>query len=538
MLLLARTDVGYPDAAEPAVTYRLPLDIAPAVGATGVPAVSISRSRDGGQLQLQLAAVWPEPRANERRVPFSDGRYRLVLRSPTAPSAGEWRSAFTTGDVLVERSVSLTPVEASIARQLGERTSDLVDVDIELTVRGLTPSFPWLVSVTRAVLQPRIAALLRVSPAPWDAVEAAFLGLSNDTFTWYPLEPGALRPPRDAALRTIARHLAPALFTVSAGAWTLNASGPDRLDVSLAVSDVHEERVGFRWELSRFLAAQPDPRAHLVDLTGVGPFAASVITLVNDLPLSPEGLGRVAVEVRTGGPSGTLHHEFLPGAPSSARLTFVADTFDETRTQWRAHCSVMTANGPAVETTDFRAAGRSIDVNADTVGLRALSVGAEPEVFDHVEALEVQVGSRTLRLTREMPHAWAVGRRAPATVAVAVITAAGVRVPIGDKPVDARGLQLDPLALGIGAPGTVVVRPPGDVAVRTAYLAVQVEGHPWRTLDPDSRFTVPVRERGPWQPPDTKYRTRCVPRTAAGATGPMADSSWRTATGHALIVEL
>ena len=220
MLVLARVGDAYPDDREPALRYRLPAGLQPLPGHDGTPEAVLSRSPDGGLLHLRLGAVWPELAPGERVVSFETGRFRLLLQTPTARETGEWRSTPVAGNVLVERSVSLTPPEVAIARRLGQRTGNLVDVEVELALHGLGPSFPWMVSAPRESVRGRIAALLGTTPATWEAVEAAFLGLSEDVFTWYPLQPGAMRPPTDEALRAIARHAAPALLTSSEAGWS------------------------------------------------------------------------------------------------------------------------------------------------------------------------------------------------------------------------------------------------------------------------------------------------------------------------------
>lgn len=538
MLVLSRTGDSYLDDANPAVRYRLPSGILPLQGPDGAPQVALSRSRDGGLLHLRLRAAWPALAATERRVSFVDGRFRLLLQTPIARETGQWRPTPVVGDAVVERSVSLTPVEAAIAGHLGQRTDDLVDVEVELRVQGLAPAFPWLASAALDTLRPRIAALLHASPAAWPDVEAAFLGLTEDTFTWYPLKPGAMRPPLDQALRAIAHHTAPILMTSSADGWVLTDTGPPRVDVSLNVPGIQSETIGLRWSFSQFLASQADPRRHLVDLSNPGPFAASVISVVNDLPLAPEGIRSISVEVRTGGPSGLLHHEFLPGEPASARLTFVSETFDASNVQWRARYTVMTGNGPVVDGTDFRLVGQTIEINSDTLSLSALRFAVEPEIFDYVAALEVNVGTRTLILTRAAPQSWAVGRRPPATVSVIAVLGAGERFPLGAFSVGRLGVTLDLRALGIGETTTITVSSPADLDRRAAYLAVQVEGWPWRTLDRGGRMAVPSKRNGRWQPPRLKYRTRHVALDANGATSVIAESAWREASGDAITVDL
>lgn len=538
MLLLARTGDAYPDDAASGVRYRLPASLRPAPGADGTPQAVLTRSPDGGLLHLCLIAAWPDFAPGDRAVAFDAGRFRLHLQTPAALENGDWRPTPIAGDTLVERSVSLTPIEVGIAKHLGERTGDLVDVEVELSVRGALPTLPWLVSAASAALRPRIAALLGSAPAPWDAVEAAFLGLAEDTFTWYPLATGAVRPPLDQALRAIARGAAPTLLSSTQAGWVVAAGGPARIDVNLQVPGVGSEWVGSRWSFSDFLAAQPDPGRHLVDISVPAPFAASEVSVVNDLPLAPSGIRSIVVEVRTGGPTGLVRHEFLPGQESAARLRFVRETYDDLHLQWGARCTVTTAGGPAVETIDFRPCGQLIEIDSAALGLAALRVAAEPAVFDLVASLEIGIGARTIVLNHASPEAWAVGHQAPATAAVTAVLPSGERQSMGAVPIGPRGMVIDAGTLGVGEVVQVALRPPADLATRSAYLAVQAEGRPWRTMDPGTEVTVPVRRESRLQPPRLRYRTRQVARGGNGATAAMTESGWRDAAGDAVTVEV
>jgi hypothetical protein len=538
MLVLARVGDSYPDDRDPGVRYRAPAGLRPLPDTDGTPQAVLSRSADGGLLHLRLGAVWPELATGERPVPFDSARFRLLLQTPTARETGEWRPTTIAGDVLVERSVSLSAAEAAIARHLGGRTGDLVDVEVEGTLRGLAPAFPWLVSAPAETVRARIAALLGTAPATWEAVEAAFLGLSEDTFVWYPLEPGALRPPRDEALRAIARHAAPLLLTSSESLWTVAPTATDRLDLSLRVARVQTQVVGMRWSFSEFLAAQPDPGRHLIDISVPAPFAAADLSVANDLPLSPSGIRSIAFEARTGGPTGIVRHEFLPGQPGAARLRFVRETFEDLQIEWRARLTAVTAAGPHVEQTEYRRSGQLIDLNASTLRMTALRFFAEPDVFSHAQSIEVVIGTRTLTLTAAAPEGWAVGRQAPPAVAVTAVAASGERHSLGSMTVGPTGLTITSAALGVGETADVVIRPPDDVAAKVAYLAVQIEGHPWRTLDPGSELRLPVRRENRLQAPRVRYRTRQVTRGPDNTTAVMADSPWQDATGNAVALRV
>ena len=147
------------------------------------------------------------------------------------------------------------------------------------------------------------------------------------------------------------------------------------------------------------------------------------------------------------------------------------------------------------------------------------------------------MGSRTLTLSRAAPEAWTVGREPPATAAVTAQTVSGEHASVGALPLDARGLTIDAATLGRGEIVPVVLRPPADLATRAAYLAVQAEGHGWRTLDAGAEFTLPVRRDSRLRPQKMRYRTRHVLRSAAGATNVIRESDWRDAAGDTIAVE-
>jgi hypothetical protein len=104
--------------------------------------------------------------------------------------------------------------------------------------------------------------------------------------------------------------------------------------------------------------------------------------------------------------------------------------------------------------------------------------------------------------------------------------------------IDSLGLNVDAMALGSGEICPVAIRPPADIAARAAYLAVQVEGHGWRTVEAGTEVTLPIRRASRLQPPTVRYRTRHVPRREGGATGVITESAWREAAGEVISLVL
>jgi hypothetical protein len=537
MLILTQSDGFFPDDSSAGLRYRLPDGVAPVADSNSIPQVMLGRGQGSGLLQLRLAPVWPEPKAGDRRVPFSKGRFRLLMHTPSSTEVGEWRATPISEDVIVDRSVSLNGAEAAIARRLGEGGGEVVEVEIELTVAGFAPTFPWLVQCDGELVRRTIAALMGAPPATWDKVEGAFLGLSKEMFQWHPLEPAALPPPMDGALRAIAHHARALVLESSDGGWRVKNTAPPNLTISLAVPYRDSRVFGIRWRFSEFLAAQPDPKRYLVDLSVPAPLEGAILILANDVPLAQGGIQRLEVEVKTGGPSGRVTHVFLPGQASAARIPFVRETFEDLNLEWRARLTVSTAQGPAVVESPGVKTGLAVDVTSETVGLTTLRFLATPDVFAHVTSIEITVGQRIVVLSAQKSEDWVVGRKPPVTCRIAATPAGGAKTLLGEYPVDG-GFTVDAALLGVGEVSNFVFRPAADLPARAAYLAMQVEGGPWRSLDFGAELNWPVQRANRLVAPRVRYRTRHVPRLPGGATGPIAESEWKAAESTAVEVAI
>jgi len=539
MLLLRQDHDWYSDDSRPGVRYLLPKALEPVSSVDGIPQVLVARSGDGGVLHLRLGANWPELGQGEERVPFSGGRFRMVLKAPTAETHSEWRDVQLFGDALVDRSLSLSGAELAIARHLWERGAELVEVEVELSIRGSFPAYPWMVRVEAERLRELLLALLAETPASWQMVQAAFLGISKETFQWIPLEPRAIPPPTDEALLAVAQYAAPLLLRWTDEGWIPgDGSLPPEISLSLQVPRSGVRPFGMRWSFSEFLERQPDPGRHLLDLAVPDPFEAADLQIVNDLPLDEKAIRKITVEVLTGGPTGRVTHQFEPGKPSAARLRFVRETFDELNLSWRTLADVVTAAGPAIVPSDFRTTGLLIEVNREALNLTPLRFLAELEVFDHVTAILVKLGSRAFRLSRESPEQWAVGRRPPANVTVSAELPAGEIRGLGTVPLDPGGLDIGASLLRVGGPVGVSFRLAEDMVQRAAYVAVQLEGHGWRTLGGGETVSWPVARKNRLVAPEFRFRTRHVPVQGDGATGVMVESEWRDESGLEVSLEL
>ena len=536
MLVLIPSGDSFADHADSRLRYRLPTGLHPLI-AGGRPQVLVSRSDSGGMLQVRLTAEWPAMSPDDRPVPFAESRFRLVMRTPGGTAqTGEWRTSAMSGPVLVDRSVSLNPVEAAIARRLGAAASELVEVEVEATVRGFPPVCPWTVYAPGEALAQTLRALLGEDPVPWVEVENAFLGLPLDAFTWRASEPSAL-PPSEQAKRSLARHAAASLLRSADGLWSLRPDPPPRIALNLAVPVADSRTVGMRWSFSEFLASQSDPSLHLVDVVMPAPHEASEVVVANDVPLAAKGISRIEVEVHTGGPSGRIRHTFVPDAPAAARLPFVRDTFEDLTLRWRAKVTVLTANGPAVLESPFQNAGLSIQIRPSDLGLVPIQLKADSEVFEHVQSVACVVGTRRVDLTSAEPEAWVVGRNPPPDAEVIAAPRGGDPVSLGAFPLDA-SLLIGAATLGVGEVVPVRISAKPDVWTRALYLAVQVDNGPWRTLERDQFIEWPVRRESRLHAPRLRFRTRHVASQAASAARLMQESDWLEGIGDSIAVEV
>ncbi|PSN19929.1 hypothetical protein C7271_04730, partial [filamentous cyanobacterium CCP5] len=195
MLVLKPIDGVYPDDLDSALKYHLPTGLVPLPGADGVPQAVIARSPEGGLMHLKLKSIWPDMGPNDRRILFAEGRFRLQLKIPGASESGRWQTFSVGRETLAECNLAFNPTEAAIARHLGSQGENLVDVEVELTYRGYSPTYPWRISADAATLQSLLVELLADMPASWAAIQTAFWELPANLFTWQPLEAGALPPP-------------------------------------------------------------------------------------------------------------------------------------------------------------------------------------------------------------------------------------------------------------------------------------------------------------------------------------------------------
>lgn len=539
MLVLTPSEGRYPDDADPGRTWVAPSALEPRRGEDGTPAIALAVGEDGGVLHLGLRAVARLEGEGERAAPLSGGRFRLLARTPMGAESGAWYAGGTEADAAVSRSVSLDAVESALAARAIERGEGVLEVEVELAVPGRRPAWPWIVDADTPRIRDPLRALLGSGPVAALDVEEAVVGLGREAFDWIPTVAAALPPPEEAALRRIADELRPLLFDAAEGEWTLRDHPPERLRVSLELPRAGTDTVGLRWSFTDFLAGVDDPGRHVARVSVPAPFEASHLHVVNDVPLHPEGISRVVVEARTGGPTGVVHTEFLPGGPTSGRIGFVRETHEPLELSWRTRSTFLVGGRPTTHQTEWRRGGLLAEIDVNTLGLAPIRIGADPEVFSEVARLDVRIGRGRVELDAERPERWITGRPpAPPRASVEVVLADGRRGDAIELPVPSTGLTIRPVDLGFGGTVEVELAAPEDLDRRAAYLAVQPEGGPWRTLGPGESISWPVRRATAAHEPVLGYRTLHVPRTEGGATERIVESGRRELRGARAVLEV
>ncbi len=529
MLVLVDDDGGFPDDEDPTRRYRAPTGLVPVVPPGRPPDVALVTDPDGGVLTLRLMAAWPALAAHERRVPLADGRVRVVTRGLGVDGVGAWGPAHLGSGLLVDRRLSLTPADAHVLRNSLRAGASAVDVEVEVGIRGRTPSLPWVVRASGPGMADALRALVLDAAVTWSRLVDAFAALGGDMLTLHPLEAGAITPPADTTFAMIlAASARDTLVSRTDQGWIIRSDPPPEVDLSLAVPTLAVRTSRLQWSFSTFLVSADDPTAHVTDVISSQPLHATDLHVINEAPLAPDGIRRIDLDVTTRGPTGNLSCHFAPGEPDAARLRFVGVAGRDDGLTWRTRTTVDVDGRPVVLQGDPRPTGLLLRITPKSLGLDPVLVSVEESVLATVASVRVTLGTRTLLLDATRHGAWVIGRKSPATANIVLVDTDGTSHDLGEVPVLDGSVTVTATLAGIGIPATVRLAPADWGGV--AYLAIQVEGAGWRTVEAGGGLSWQVRRRHRAAPPSVRYRTRHVPRVD-GVTLPMLASDWRDAVG-------
>jgi len=226
----------------------------------------------------------------------------------------------------------------------------------------------------------------------------AFRGLSSTDFEWSAQLPGAMPAPIDSVLLATANHALPILFERQETAYRIATDMPDALSINLSVPTRAKSTHNLEWSLSSFLEQQANPEAFAYQIDVESPFDVGELLVTNDLPLHESGIRQLDVEIRTGGPGPEMNHRFEPDGTSATRLAFVNETFRDRTMNAKISAIVMKSGQPIIINKSIRPVGAVLAINKTLMQLEPVNVQAVDAVFDHLNALEIQLGSRLLTL--------------------------------------------------------------------------------------------------------------------------------------------
>lgn len=535
----------------------------------------------GGLLHLRLELEPPAISSTDgreiRQVGFDNGRFRLILRSlldGEDDEAGDWHPVTLAGREVAAPAVGLTPHEAQLLQTLLEDGRGVVEVEVELGYRGLVPGLPWLVTADAGALAAQLTALLPAGPVRADAVVAAFLSLSAGDATplrWRPLvdlEGAAPEPPRDAILAETALRALDRLFTREPDEEPLyrlredTAAGASTISWDLTPPRQERRRCSLVWSVSELHAQLADPEARrriFPIVTQVSPFAAVDIHILNQVPLDPAYLRKVAVDVRYTGEAGVPEFRSFPfdGRSDVARFsTFHPAASVPFALDYRLTATLAPPNGsgwPVVRKSGWTPAdGLVVEASRRTLGIDFVHVEAEPAVFEKTSAIDVALDGQEaaplalLSLTAARPGAWvALPGHDPAAPLAARAEARALTdgLPpflLREGPLAGREVRIAAYQLEVLEPDRITLRLDPEAAPRFAYVAVTVAplaGEPrMYTLPPSETRVWSLFRSSVFDPIRFRYRIDYAALGDDGRPRPLATTDWTVTEGTELLV--
>ncbi|WP_370942053.1 hypothetical protein AB5J62_23390 [Amycolatopsis sp. cg5] len=558
----------FPDHAEPHVLHQLPAGLKLTKDADGTPRFQLVRFRGNESGSVRGAFVHAELVFDRgagtadgdwivRPVIFDRARFRLLHWVSTLADAtpvGEWQTATPRGSIAIGETVSLDSKGVQILDKVLTSGTGGFDVELEASFEGIVPGFPAVVTADLAALHQRLkSGLPGGTPAPIEAVRAAFLGLPDD--------PAVLKleifdgvSTRDKVLAELAERAVADLFDRVGDDWAAplyrlkpSATGARYWDLQLPRFTSRIWRTG--WSVSGLFASlTPEQRAkHFPELSSVDPFAEVTVTVINQLPADSKFLTGSRVDVSYTGPSGTRERKSLSFNGDrtierfSAFYPVFTDEFGLTGEFVGSLAPAPDAQPPwpvAIGPVPLTPVDEVIRVTPADVGLAVIRAEADPGFFTRAYTADLTVTSggkrvAAARLTESRASAAIVipqGEFEVVAEAAETSEPSSVRVEIG------RYAGVD--TVRVPAAAVQVIMPDEVTVVLTtaelAYAAVTLQDPAGRTrtmrLDPDTPVTWPCWRTSVFGRIRYRYQLSYVAVGPDGHTQPMKTTSWRDAT--------
>jgi hypothetical protein len=587
---------SWPDSDDPGVRWAQPAGLVLASQANAAPRFLLARWRDpvaaasGGVLHLALARTPPAPDLAAaaaaaglelRTTSFSAVRFRLILRAvgtDVIRALGQWRDTPPAADPLVVASDPLDPDTAQLLTAALSGGGDAVEVVVEARGTGLAGSLDALVVVDLPRLVPLLDA--RMSPAS-DGGET--IGITVDdliaTLASLPEDPqlvqvrpldGAPAPAGAAALAELAHRLVDDLFTPvgSADPWS-----PRRFRLTPGSGTTQSRAYDLRpsrlapvpwrasWSLSDWAAGlAPTAREALFPvLERMAVFGTAPVVVVCEVPVDPQGVREVQVDVTAPGVGGVPDHRSFSftGSSSVARFTAAFPAFSSPATpSARAAATLVPAPGaiPAwprvLPTRPVPADGPLITVTPADLGLTTVVVAAESAVFTRASRLELAVRAGELMLATGTLTGTSLSATlafpqpaelpgAPLLVITAVRDPEGSAFRLPGHPLNGRPVTVAAVDLEDLSPIEVTIEL-DDPAGRVAYAAVALLDTTGRsrtlTLDAGTPTTWTCHRPTALDPLRYRWRLHHVTRGPDGNTRPLATTPWADASTTHLVL--
>ena len=601
--------VTFPDHLDTHALYYLPADVVLAETTTGEKDFFLLRyhgdftTTAGGLLHLRLAL---KPLAEAQLtatkgwqvhpVSFQVGQFRLRLKSMHGGATdqhSDWHEVTLVGRDIVTSATSLTPHETQALSTLLEEGASVVEVEVDLRYRGLVSGLPWLVTAHTDTLKTQLASLLGKDPVRPDQIIAAFLSLpasdgQNGVLSWRALEAGAAESTRETLMTEVALRSLDVFFQREAGGSALDvpryrlrplvSDDPITFSWDLQTYRQEERRLTYTWsvsELYRTLTNAAERQKFFPAITQVSPFGEAHIYVTNSLPISPDALRSLQVDLRFPGPTGVLEEHSLTFKENTAlqQLSTIYPAITETfQVEYRITAIIAALQGgwPRVWIRDFAVATSPlIEISRKVVGIDFVRVEVEAQTFAKAASLDLSIltateekvtpGNNTaaqpstpvplarLTLTAARSSAWiALPGNDPESALRVLCTAYSLEGtysllngPLIDRRVEIYAYQMEPQE-----PDYVTLLLDAETASHFAYVGVSLapttapesdEGKLY-TLHPDEPRKWPFFRPSVFAPLRFRYRITYVAYDASGNTLPMTATDWSVMEGTLLNV--
>jgi hypothetical protein len=570
---------AFPDHLERGVAHVLPDALELALDAAGAPDLLVLRyagdddEPDGGLVRLRLEPTQPAAAVAAlqadgyaaRPVATEAARARLRLRLPGDPDAlaPPWLDvAVPGGDVLLP-AATLTAREAQVVHQLVEAGAAVAEVDVDLRYRGLLPTLPWL-AVPGPALAEQLEVQLPDGPVTAAHVQAVVAGLAPETWTLHALAPGAPAPDPERFAQAVTGRVLEERFDREPGAdpfaeprYVLRdaADVPAEAAWDLAVGRTEARTHRLTWSLDAAVAALPaDRRAAVFPTVIVASLvSAATVHVVSTVPVSPDAVRSVSVDLRFDGASGLPEHKTVrfDGTTAVQRVA-LAHLGDDRALSRRVDVTVAGADGGwprLLRGREEAVPGAVVEVSPATAGVDVLRVDARPEVFDHAARLEVALARAAdpadapplarMRLDATVRGRWVAlpGVAADEPLVASVVAHGdgddGAVLGLPPRAVNRPSLVIAGAELEPADPDAVRFELAAEDADRIDFAAVSVRTHRgesvYRTVDGEGAvvrmFRSSLLERLAYE-----WQSEIAARDADGRVLPLARGPWTAAS--------